>query len=78
MLKVVAWVVGIAVVLFFAGGFMLSSSPVAQDRQHMRDAIAMCWKDQGRKALDPSTARLAAGACEMMERRFVEKYGRQP
>lgn len=78
MLKVIVWVVGIAVVLFFTGGFMLSNSPEGQEKQRMRDAIALCWKDQGRKSLDPSTSRLAAGACEMMERRFVEKYGREP
>lgn len=78
LLKIIAWLVGIGALLFFAGGFMLSSSPEGQEKQRMRDAIALCWKDQARKSLEPEAARLVAGACESLERRFVEKYRVQP
>jgi hypothetical protein len=43
-----------------------------------RDAIDFCWKDQKAKSADPDMARFVAGTCEMLERDFQEKYGRNP
>lgn len=53
-------------------------SPEAQAKADARGAIKLCWEEQGKKSLDPATARFAAGACEMMEARFKETYKVSP
>jgi hypothetical protein len=55
-----------------------SSSPEDQAKANKRAAIELCWQEQQRKSLDPSTQRFVAGTCEMMEREFVAKYGVKP
>ena len=54
------------------------NSPEAQAKAHDRDKISLCWSDQGKKSLDPGTARTVAGWCEKMEDDFKAKYGRAP
>lgn len=54
----------------------LSGPPSAQSSQ--RRAIQLCWENQGRKSLDPATARFAAGACEQMEADYRRTYGSNP
>lgn len=47
-------------------------------RSKARAAIDLCWAEQGRKSLDPATARFAASACEFMATEFEKKYGIKP
>ena len=43
-----------------------------------RRAIAHCWEQQKRKSLEPGEQRFIAGACELLEREFRQKYGLAP
>ena len=63
---------------FMLFGFIRSSDPEVQARRKEEQAIQLCWEDQGRKSLDPQTARFVAGMCEELERRYVAKHGRKP
>lgn len=47
-------------------------------QQHDRDVIDLCWKDYGRRSLDPQTKRFVAEVCEKMESDFKQKFGREP
>ena len=67
---------GIAAFGLFA--VSVSNDPGAQERSQARYAIDLCWETQKRKSLDPGASRLAAEACEMMERRFEERWNRRP
>lgn len=73
MLRYAAIAVAAAVVLVL----FLGAAPRTQAGKD-REVIAACWKDQGRKSLDPGAARFAAGACEMLEQRFREAHGAEP
>lgn len=64
--------------MFFVLGFSSSNSPEGKEKSSQRFAIEVCWKEQGRKSLDPSAARFAAGTCEMMEQRFRDRWGVNP
>lgn len=55
---------------------MFSTPP--SEKARARDAIDLCWKEQSRKSLDPGSARFVAGACELMEDQFRQKYGVNP
>ena len=73
----------VAIAAFLPGvmlvfGFISSRSPEGIERSNSRAAIELCWKDQARRSLDPAAARFAAGACEMMEERFRQKWGFAP
>jgi hypothetical protein len=75
------WIVGVPVglfVLFIAYGMMLNSSPEGKAKADARGAIELCWKEQGRKSLDPGSQRFVAGACEMMEKQFRQTYNANP
>jgi hypothetical protein len=63
---------------FIAWAVILGSSPEAIVRADARESIAICWKEQERKSFDKGTAQFVAGACEKLEARFREKYGRNP
>lgn len=67
-----------AVAAFVAFGAMQSSTPEGKERSRQRDAISMCWDNQGKRSNDPGTARFIAGACERMEAEFVTRWGRKP
>lgn len=63
------WVLGTPVALF---GLVMAigsanNGPDAQARARQRDAIDLCWKEQGKKSMDPSTGRFVAGFCEQMQ-----------
>lgn len=53
-------------------------SPEDQERIDKRSAIEHCWENQGKKSLDPGTARFVASACERMEDDYTKRYGRKP
>lgn len=72
--KLVLWSVG-GVVAFLAFGFML---PKDEAKSRARDAISLCWSEQGRKSATPGEARFIAGTCESMEADFQRKYGVRP
>lgn len=63
---------------FFALGMVVGNSPEAKARSGDRAAIAECWKQQERKALEPATARVVARMCEAAEARFRERWGASP
>lgn len=64
---------------FLIGIFSNSnSSPEAKEKNRAREAISICWKDYESKSFDPATKRFVAGACEMMEQKFKDKYHDTP
>ena len=65
-------------VVMLALGFVSSRTPEGRERANGRAAIELCWKDQARKSLDPAAGRFAAGACEAMEERYRQRWGREP
>lgn len=67
---------GVSIVLFF--GWASAQNPANKERIVAREAISLCWKDQERKSVSPSTQRLMAGVCEKMEADFVSKWGSRP
>lgn len=77
VLKVLLWLGG-GVVAFLIFGASVGNSPQAQARLASKDAISMCWEEQGRKSLTPGTQRFIAGACEKMEADYRAQYGRNP
>lgn len=79
--NVLTWVLGIPVAIFlpfFIYGIFASQTPEGKAKQTARDSIELCWREQGRKSLDPSEARFVAGACEILEKRFRDTYGLNP
>lgn len=64
--------------LFLLIGVMHKPSPEEIALDSDRSAIKLCWSEQGRKSLDPSTSRFVASACEHMETAFRTKYNRAP
>lgn len=72
------WVPLGLVAAFFTVGFIGSNTPEGRAQADERAAIELCWQEQQRKSLDPGSQRFVAGACEMMERKYIEKHGRKP
>lgn len=73
-----AVVVGVSVLALFIVALVAGQSPAEKAKDQERDAIAYCWKEQGRKSMDPSLARFVAGTCERMEAEYLKKHGRPP
>lgn len=67
-----------AAVAFLGFGALISNTPEGEERSRKRAAIELCWKEQERKSLAPGEARFIAGACETMERDFLQKFGVRP
>jgi starvation-inducible outer membrane lipoprotein len=55
-----------------------SRTPQEIAKSDDRDKIKFCWSQQEKKSLTPDEARFIAGACEMKEQKFREKYGHAP
>lgn len=72
------WIVGAALVLLVGWAISAGNTPEAKEKQRLRDAIDLCWQEQGRKSMTPGQGRFVAGACELLEREFVEKYRHRP
>lgn len=72
------WVIGVPVVAFFGFGFYASSTPEGKEKARARDAISLCWDEQNRASLAPSSQRFIAGACEGMEADFERRFGTRP
>lgn len=68
----------VAVAVFLTIGIIHGNRPEVKERFQAKDAIELCWKEQSRKSLAPSTQRFVAGTCEKMEDDFRRKYGRNP
>jgi len=73
----VKWIGGL-IALFLAWALLRTPSPEEQAKSDARAAIGVCWDSQGRKSLDPSSARFVAGACERMEDQFRARFGHKP
>lgn len=50
----------------------------AEAKRRKRDAVGLCWKEQGLKSLAPDAQKTIAGACEQMDAEFVRDYGVSP
>lgn len=72
------WVPLSLVAAFFAIGIIAGNSPEAEERHRQRLAIEHCWKEQSRKSFSADTSQFVAGACEMLEDRYRQKWGRNP
>lgn len=68
----------IVVVVAVASGFAGVMFPQQDEKSNDKGAIDLCWKEQSRKSLDPTSSRLIAGACEKMEADFKARYGFSP
>lgn len=72
----------VAIVLFVVVvlAMLLESerSPEAKAKDRERAAIKLCWDEQKRKSLTLDEQRFIAGACELMERDFLDKYRHKP
>ena len=71
-------VLGAALLAFVLWALMRTPSPEEVEKNTARAAIESCWSEQGKKSLDPSQARFVAGACEVMEQRFRDRFGVAP
>jgi hypothetical protein len=56
----------------------ITDTPEGREKARLRAAIDLCWKEQQRKSIDSSTARIMAGVCEGMESDFRKRYGHNP
>lgn len=75
------WVLGVPAsifVLVMAIGSCAGNTPEGKARGIDRTAIEVCWDEQGRKSLDPSSGRFVASVCEKMERDFRDRWGVSP
>lgn len=75
------WVIGVPlgiIALLFIVGSINANDPATKEKWRAQDAIKLCWEGQGRKSLEPATARFVASACEKMERDYEARYGRKP
>jgi hypothetical protein len=72
------WVVLAIPVAFLAFGATVANTPEAKAKSTDRDAISLCWDEQAKKSNSAGGAQFIAGACELMKRNFVEKYGHKP
>lgn len=80
-MKILKWVIGVPVglfVLFLVVGTLLDGRTSNDPKARARRTIETCWDDQGKKSLDPATARFVAGTCERLESDFMAKYGVRP
>lgn len=65
-------------ILFLVVSTLAGNKPEAMAMETARGKIKYCWEDQARKVHTPDTARFIAGACEMLEAEFREKYRTNP
>ncbi len=75
-MKILKWVIGVPVGLFAL--FLVVGRTSNDPKTQARRTIETCWDDQGKKSLDPATARFVAGTCERLEADFMAKYGVRP
>lgn len=59
-------------------GSIVGNTPEGKERREQKDKIERCWEIQGKKSLDPSTARFAAGMCEKLEDDYTRRWGTRP
>ena len=76
--KLWLWVPLGLVAAFLAVGIVNGNSPEGKERARQRDAIDLCWKEQGRKSNSAGSAQFIAGACERMEAEYERKHGSRP
>lgn len=84
--------VGAMVLLFMGGTFLkpshisgytqidgqwVTADPVVR-KDEARKKIEICWSDQAKKSLEPSTARYVASMCEKWEDKFMQDYQEKP
>lgn len=75
------WVLGVPASLFVLVmiiGSCAGNTPEGKAQGNDRSAIEVCWEEQGRKSLDPSSGRFVASVCEKMERDFRDRWGFSP
>ena len=57
---------------------LASCSSGNDPKSHARDVISICWDDYNKKSNSSSEKQFIAGACEMLEKKFVDTYGVRP
>lgn len=75
------WVIGLPVLVLIsliAIGSCLNKDPEFRAKSQAKYAIELCWERQSKKSLTPAEARFIAGACEMMEQEYRDKYRSNP
>jgi ribosomal protein L40E len=70
--------IGMALLALFLAFLLFGNLAVNPEKQADRDAIDLCREAEQDQLLDLGARRLARQACDMMERRFTEKYGHNP
>lgn len=70
--------VGGALIVLLGILFLANRSPEAKEKSRARDAISLCWSEQGKKSNSSSSSQFIAGACEKMEASFRARYGVNP
>ena len=77
-MKLALKVLGAALLVFAAVAIYQSSKPEFKEQMLRKDAIELCWQEQGRKSLTPAAGRTMAGTCEYMEAEYRKQYGVDP
>lgn len=75
------WLIGLpasAFAILMVVGSCAGNTPDGKARANDRSAIEVCWEEQGKRSLDPSTGRFVATTCEKMERDFQKRWGHKP
>lgn len=77
-MRTALWIVGLGIIAFVIFAVVNANDPSSQARASARAAIELCWSEQSRKSLSAGEQQFVAGACERMERDFVDKYHAKP
>ncbi|SOQ16436.1 MULTISPECIES: hypothetical protein [Pseudomonas syringae group] len=64
-----------ALVLFLAFGAYIGSTPEGKAKAQARDSIDLCRKEEREYRGSADAKWVITGACDLLEKRFLEKYG---
>lgn len=76
-LVVIGIIFGCLAVLLFIG-YLVGSTPEAQEREKDRAAVELCRNELKEQAIGSGTASFVRSTCEMMASKFEQQYGSRP
>jgi hypothetical protein len=76
-LVVIGIILGLLGALLFIG-YLIGSTPEAQEKTSDRKAIELCKDDLKKQPLGSGTESFVRNTCEMMANKFEQKYGSRP
>ena len=76
--KLWLWIPLGLVAVFLGFGFVVGNTPEGKERARQREAINLCWGEQGRKSNNAGQSQFIAGACERMEADYTRRWGTRP